>query len=78
MKNIDGITYQEVPECAKRYPNDWHVEPKLGSFFFPFFQGSTYDVADWQRTEFRAAPGSPSLLCPVLLLDSMEVTSQCP
>ncbi|KAJ6001461.1 hypothetical protein N7522_006688 [Penicillium canescens] len=32
MKNIDGMTYQEVLECAKRYPNDWHVEPKLGSF----------------------------------------------
>jgi ankyrin repeat protein len=32
MKNIDNMTYQEVLECAKRYPNDWHVEPKLGSF----------------------------------------------
>lgn len=34
MKNIDGMTYQEVLECAKRYPNDWHVDPVLGSFCY--------------------------------------------
>lgn len=33
-RNIDGMTYQEVLECAKRYPNDWHVDPALGSFCY--------------------------------------------
>lgn len=32
MKNIDEMIYQEVLDCAKRYPNDWHVNPILGSF----------------------------------------------
>lgn len=32
IKNIDGMTYQEVVECASRYPHDWHVNPVLGSF----------------------------------------------
>lgn len=32
LKNIDGLTYQSVMECAQRNPVDWYVEPKLASF----------------------------------------------
>lgn len=34
VKNIDGMTYEEVLECAQRYPNDWLVDPTLGSFCY--------------------------------------------
>lgn len=32
LRNIDGLAYESVLECAQRNPKDWHVEPKLASF----------------------------------------------
>lgn len=32
IRNIDGQTYEDLLECARQYPGDWHVDPALGSY----------------------------------------------
>ncbi|RAQ52622.1 ankyrin repeat and socs box protein [Aspergillus flavus] len=32
IKNIDGQNYQTLLECARRSPDDWRVDPLLGSY----------------------------------------------
>lgn len=32
VPNIDGRNYEFVLDCAQRYPDDWYISTRLGSF----------------------------------------------
>lgn len=31
-KNVDGQNYQDIMECARRYPDEWELDPELVYF----------------------------------------------